>query len=291
MTSCVTSLSRRHLLSASGVGAAALGLAACGAAEDIGTTSGDDSGKSDGSTTIAIGASPKPHAEILQFVSDNLAADAGLTLKITEYTDYQIPNSALDSGDIDANYYQTQAFLDSQIEEKGYDFVGFPGIHVEPLGLYSETADSIDAIEDGGEIAIANDPANRGRGLSLLADNGLITLKDGVEPTEATTGDVDENPKNLTFTEIEAAQIPRTLSDFAAGVINGNYALEAGINPAEDSLVLEEGEDSPYANFVVVRTEDKDNEALKKLDELLHSDQTRSFIEDTYTDGSVVPAF
>ncbi len=282
----MTPINRRTLF-VSGAGLAALALSACGAGG--GEASGPE--EKDGVTTIAIGASPKPHAEILQFIQDNLAQDAGLELKITPYTDYQIPNQALNDGDIDANFYQTPNFLESQEKEKGYDFHAFDGVHVEPMGLYSQSITSLDELPEGGEVAIANDPANRGRGLSLLADNGVITLKDGVEPTEVTTGDIADNPKNLTFTEIEAAQIPRSLGDFAAGVVNGNYALEAGLKPSEQAIVLEKGEGSPYANMVVCREADKDNAGLKKLDELIHSDDVRSFITSTYTDGSVIPAF
>lgn len=292
----MTHFSRRLLFSAAGLGVGSLALAACSGADEIGSTSGGDSGDSKGSdaggtTTLKVGASPKPHAEILQYVQDNLAADAGLSLDLTPYTDYQIPNQALESGDIDANFYQTPNFLKEQVDEKGYDFFGFEGIHIEPLGLYSESIEKLDELKDGDEIAIANDPANRGRGLGLLADNDVITLKDGVEPSEATTSDIAENPKNLSFTELEAAQIPRALGDFAAAVVNGNYALEAGLKPSDEAIVLEDGKDSPYANMLVVRSEDKDDEHLKKLDELLHSDDVKKFIEKTYTDGSVIPAF
>lgn len=282
----MTPINRRTLF-VSGAGLAALALSACGAGG--GGASGPE--EKDGVTTINIGASPKPHAEILQFIQDNLAQDAGLDLKITPYTDYQIPNQALNDGDIDANFYQTPNFLESQEKEKGYEFHAFDGVHVEPMGLYSQSITSLDELPEGGEVAIANDPANRGRGLSLLADNGVITLKDGVEPTEVTVGDVADNPKNLKFTEIEAAQIPRSLGDFAAGVVNGNYALEAGLKPSEQAIVLEKGEGSPYANMVVCREADKDNAGLTKLDELIHSDDVRSFITSTYTDGSVIPAF
>ncbi len=281
----MTTISRRSALLASGTGLAALALAACGAGGAEGPT------EEDGVTTIRIGASPAPHAEILTFIKDNLAADAGLALEITEYTDYQIPNQALSDGDLDANYYQTPAFLEEQMSEKGFDFFGFEGVHVEPLGIYSESLASLDELSDGDEVAIANDPTNRGRGLDLLAANGVITLADGVAPTSATTADIAENPKKLKFTELEAAQIPRSLADFAIAVVNGNYALEAGMNPAEEAIVLEEGEGNPNANMMVVRAADAENEGLVKLDELLHSDEVRTFIEETYTNGAVIPAF
>ncbi|MFC0672828.1 MetQ/NlpA family ABC transporter substrate-binding protein [Brachybacterium hainanense] len=280
----MTILNRRSLF-ASGAGLAALTtLAACGGGAE-------GPAEENGVTEIRVGASPKPHAEILQFVSDNLAEAAGLSLVITPYTDYQIPNQALVDGDDDANYFQTPNFLKSQEEEKGFDLHAFAGIHIEPLGLYSETLKSIDELPEGGEIAIANDPANRGRGLGLLASYDIISLTEGVDLTVATTADVVDNPKNLAFREIEAAQIPRALGDFAAGVVNGNYALTAGMNPAEESLILEKAEDSPYANMLVVRAADAENPALVKLDELLHSDEVRTFITDTYTNGAVIPAF
>lgn len=281
----MTAFPRRTLLTLSGAGLGALALAACGAGGPEGPT------EEGGVTEIAVGASPKPHAEILQYIQDELAADAGLTLTITPYTDYQIPNQALNDGDLDANFYQTPNFLESQTEEKGYEFHGFEGVHIEPMGLYSETITSLDELKDGDEIAISSDPANRGRGLSLLADNDVITLAEGVESVDATTADIQDNPKNLTFTEIEAAQIPRTLSDFAAGVVNGNYALEAGLKPSEEAIVLEKGEGSPYSNMLVCREADKDNAGIVKLDELLHSAEVKKFIETTYTDGSVIPAF
>ncbi|SLM87765.1 MetQ/NlpA family ABC transporter substrate-binding protein [Brachybacterium nesterenkovii] len=282
----MTAFDRRTLL-ASGTGLAALALSGCGA-----FGSGSEGPTEEGGITkITVGASPKPHAEILQFVQDNLTKDAGLELTIEQYTDYQIPNQALSDGDIDANYYQTPNFLAEQEKEKGYEFHAFEGIHIEPMGLYSEKITSLDELADGSEVAIANDPANTGRGLGLLAEAGLITLKDGVEPSQATTSDVQDNPKNLTFTEIEAAQIPRSLGDFALGAVNGNYALEAGLKPSEQALHLEKGEGSPYANMMVCREADKDNAGLAKLEELLHSEDVKTFITTTYTDGSVIPAF
>lgn len=281
----MSTFTRRTTLAATGAGVAALALSACGA----GGTEGPQ--EEDGVTTIRIGASPAPHGEILAFVQENLAADAGLALEITEYTDYQIPNQALADGDLDANFYQTPAFLADQEEEKGYEFFGFEGVHVEPMGVYSESITSLDELADGDTIAIANDPTNRGRGLALLAANDVIVLDPEVAENAHTPADVTENPLNLEFTELEAAQIARSLGDFAAGVVNGNYALEAGLAPSEDAIVIEAGEDNPNANMMVVRDADQENEALVALDGLLHSDEVRTFIEDTYTDGSVIPAF
>lgn len=282
----MTTFPRRTLFTA-GAGAAALALSSCGLVGG----KGDGPTEKDGVTTITVGASPKPHAEILQFVQDNLAKKAGLSLTITPYTDYQIPNQALNDGDLDANFYQTPNFLEQQVKEKGYDFHAFSGVHIEPMGLYSKSLTSLKDVPEGAKAAIANDPANTGRGLALFQEAGLITLKDGVEIVSATAADIAENPKNIQFTTLEAAQIPRSLGDFALGAVNGNYALEAGFSPKDDSLFLEPGKDSPYANLLVVREADKDNKALVKLDELLHSDEVKTFITDTYKDGSVVPAF
>ena len=278
----MTTVSRRTLF-ASGAGVAALALAACGAEEEPLAEEG-------GVTTIRVAATPLPHMEILTFVKDNLAADAGLELDLQEQTEYPIPNRLLSEGEIDANFFQHLPYLETEISENDYELTPYEGVHIEPLGVFSESLTSLDEVEDGASVGIPNDPTNRGRALALLASEGLLTLADGIEPTEATPDDIDENPKNLDLQEIDPALLPRTLGDYALAVINGNYALEADLSPAEDALVLESGEDNPYANMLVVRTEDKDSEALKALDELLHSEDVRSFIEENYS-GAVIPAF
>ncbi|MDO5645976.1 MAG: MetQ/NlpA family ABC transporter substrate-binding protein [Dermabacter sp.] len=285
----MTTLNRRTLFTA-GAGLAGLGvLAAC--SSGVETAAGDGSADADGVTTLVVGASPVPHAVILEFVRDNLAEDAKLNLEIREYTDYILPNKDLASKDLNANFFQTVPYLETEIKENDYAFTPGKGVHVEPLGLYSEQVGSVAEIPDGAEIAIPNDPTNRGRGLALLADAGLITLADGAGATGASVDQVAENPKNLTFTELEGAMIPRSLSDFAAAVINGNYALEAGLSPAEDAIHIEPGEGNPNANLLVWRTEDDGNAALAKLEELLHTDEVREFIKTTYSNGSVIPAF
>lgn len=278
------SISRRTLF-ASGAGLAALSLAACGGGQEEAPLTEEG-----GVTTLRIAATPLPHMQILTFVKDNLAADAGLELDLQEQTEYPIPNRLLSEGEVDANFFQHLPYLETEMAENGYELTPFEGIHLEPLGVYSETLTSLDDLEEGAAIGVPNDPTNRGRALALLAAEGLLALMDGVEPTAATVDDIAENPKNLSFEEIDAALLPRTMGDFAAAVINGNYALEADLSPAEDALVLESAEGNPYANMLVVRTEDAENEALLKLDELLHSEDVRAFIEETY-EGAVIPAF
>ena len=279
----MSTISRRTLF-ASGAGLAALTLAACGGEDEAPLT------EEGGTTTIRIAATPMPHMEILTFVKDNLAADAGLELDLQEQTEYPIPNRLLSEGEVDANFFQHLPYLETEIEENGYELTPFEGVHIEPLGVFSDSLTSLDEIEEGASVGVPNDPTNRGRALALLASEGLLALMDGIEPTAATIDDIAENPKQLEFEEIDAALLPRTLGDYAIAVINGNYALEADLSHAEDALALESGEDNPYANMLVVRTEDKDSEALKALDELLHSEDVRSFIEENYS-GAVIPAF
>ncbi|WP_067779920.1 MetQ/NlpA family ABC transporter substrate-binding protein [Actinomyces vulturis] len=290
-----TSISRRTF-AAGLVAATALTLAACGSSDDkaADTPSAPDA-LVDGETkngdlvTIAVGCSPVPHAKILQFVQDNLAEAAGISLDIKEISDYVTPNTALDDGSLAANFFQTPNYLKQQIKDNGFAFVSIADVHVEPLGLYSNKYDSVEAIPEGSEIALNNDPANTARALLLLQSAGLIKLDDAAElPSET---DITENPKNLKFTLVEGAQTPRALDDVAAAVINGNFAIEAGKIPSKDALFIEPGVDSPYANELVVREADKNNEYLLKLAELLNSDDVKKFIEETWTDGSVIPAF
>ncbi|NMR18631.1 MetQ/NlpA family ABC transporter substrate-binding protein [Cellulomonas fimi] len=267
--------------------AAALALTACGSADPAGDSPTADA---DGVTTLVVGASPTPHAEILEFVDSELAADAGLDLEIETFDDYVLPNTALAEGELDANYFQHLPYFESQVEAQGYDFARFEGVHIEPYALYSEKYTSLDAIPDGATIGITNDPGNQPRALDLLVANDLITLEDtgDVEPTLL---DIADNPRNLEFIETAPEQLARALQDVDAAIINGNFALEAGLNPATDSLVIESGEDNPYANFLAVRAEDKDNEAIVKLDELLHSPEVKAFIEERWPDGEVIAAF
>ena len=289
-----STLTRRSVITAGLASAVALGLSACDSSSDSGPSGSNevDGVAVDGSiTTITIGATPNPHVEMLQWIQDNLAADAGLSLDIVEITDYQTPNSSLADGSLAANFYQTPNFLAQQIEEKGYDFVSVADVHIEPMGIYSASATSIDQIAEGSSITLNNDPANTARGLKLLEAAGLITLDPGVEmPSDL---DIKDNPKNLKIVTVSGEQVATTMSDANVGavVLNGNYAIDAGLTPSKDALKLEEAKGSPYVNQLVVRTADKDNEALKKLAGLMNSPEFGAWIAERWTDGSVVAAF
>jgi D-methionine transport system substrate-binding protein len=242
---------------------------------------------SGGSVTLTVGATPVPHAELLNLVKDDLAAQ-GITLKVIEFTDYVTPNTALISGDLDANFFQHIPYLESNPEWIAALVSAF-GVHVEPFGIYSSTLKDIAELPDGATIAIPNDPSNGGRALLLLQSKGIITLKNGVGIT-ATPQDISENPKNLKFRELEAAQLPRSLPDVDAAAINGNYALEAGLNPVKDSLILE-GADSPYVNIVVVKKGSQNDARIQALSKALQSAKVRDYINKTWADGSVVAIF
>ncbi|MEV8325419.1 MetQ/NlpA family ABC transporter substrate-binding protein [Kitasatospora sp. NPDC059811] len=258
----------------------ALSLAACG-------SSGSSS--SDPNAPLKVIASPTPHGQILKYVKDNLAAKAGLKLDIKEVTDYVTPNTAVQDGSADANYFQHVPYLEDFNKKHGTDIVSVEPVHLEPLGVYSKKVKSIADLPDGATVGLPNDATNEGRALKLLADNKLITLKDGVT-TAATPADVTGNPKNLKWKELEAAQLPRSIADLDAAVINGNYALDSGLKPATDALVLEKAEGNPYANILAVKKGKENDPRVKKLAELLHSDEVKKYIDDTFQ-GSVIPAF
>ncbi|MGM0502374.1 MAG: MetQ/NlpA family ABC transporter substrate-binding protein [Bacillota bacterium] len=234
---------------------------------------------------IVVGATPVPHAKILQEVVKPKLAEEGITLKVKEFTDYVTPNLALSDGSIDANYFQHVPYLNNFKEERELDLTYTAKIHLEPMGLYSREIDSLEDLPDGATIAIPNDATNEGRSLLLLESKGLIKLEEGAG-LEVTPADIAENPKNLEFEELEAAQLPRVLQDVTAAVINTNYALEADLVPTEDALIIE-GSDSPYANVLAVRTEDKDDPLIKKLTNALTSDEVKEYIKQEYQGGIV----
>lgn len=236
-------------------------------------------------TKIVVGATPEPHAALLSLVVDDLAAQ-GITLEVKEFTDYVTPNDAVEYGEIDANYFQHIPYLESFNTEHGYHLVNAGGIHVEPIALYSSKYSSLSDIPNGAVIAIPNDPTNEGRALLLLQSAGLIKLKDNAG-LEAIPLDIVENPKNLKFSEIEAATLPRILSDVDAAVINGNYAIPAGLVATRDGLFVE-GADSPYVNVIAVKAGNENNPAVKALVEALKSYEVKAYVAEHYKNGEVV---
>ena len=269
-------------------------LAACGSKTpstetDIPAT-GEPENENVENVTLKVAATPVPHAEILA-VAKEILAEQGITLEIIEFTDYVQPCMVTENGEVDANYFAHLPYIDGFNAENGTHLVSVAAIHYEPLGLYAGKTASIEELADGAKIAVPNDGSNRARALLLLEANGLITLKEGAGFT-ATKLDIVENPKNLEIVEMEAAQLPRTLADVDMAVVNGNYALEAGLSIA-DALATEAVESESaqtYANIVVVKEGNEENAAVKALCDALQSEQVKSFIEEKY-EGAVVALF
>ena len=236
---------------------------------------------------IKIGVTPEPHSKLVNLILDDLKAE-GINVTIVEFTDYVQPNLALASGDLDANFFQHGPYFEDFIQKENLDLVSLGNVHVEPMALYSDSFTSADDLKDGAKIGIPNDTVNGGRALLLLESNGLIKLKEGVG-VEATENDIVENPNNFKITALEAAALPSTLQDLDAAVINGNYAIAAGLNPIKDGLLVE-GKDSPYANLVAVRAGEEKEDKFIKLLKALQSDKVKQYILENY-DGGVVPAF
>ena len=239
---------------------------------------------------IVVGASPAPHAEILKAAADSLA-QKGYELDIKEYVDYIQPNLALESGDLAANYFQHLPYLESFNEENGTKLVSAAAIHYEPFGIYAGKASSLEELQDGATVAVPNDTSNEARALLLLEAQGLIQLKEGADLT-VTKNDIVENPKNLNLYEVEAAQIPRVVEDVDIAVINGNYAIEAGVKVSE-ALAVEDSESiaaSTYGNVIAVQEGHENDEAIQALIEALTSDEVKKFMDEKY-EGAVVPLF
>lgn len=308
----------KKLISAALAAVLALSLAACGqdtsssaaadttadasqgsqtaSGETAGTFTGDgfdesiDYASLDG-TTIKVAASPTPHAEILAVAGDILA-QAGIKLEVVEFTDYVQPNMVTESGEVDANYFQHQDYLNNFNEENGTHLVSVAEIHYEPLGLYPGKTKSIDELADGAKISVPNDTSNEARALQLLAAQGLIELDPDAGLT-ATKNDITSNPKNLEIVEMEAAQLPRTLADVDMAVINGNYATQAGFSSAKDALAAESADSEAaqiYPNVLVVKEGRESDPAILALAAALQSDAVRSFIDENFG-GAVVPLF
>ncbi|WP_172199581.1 MetQ/NlpA family ABC transporter substrate-binding protein [Campylobacter sp. RM16188] len=239
----------------------------------------------DKAKTIIVGATPVPHAEILEAAKPLLEKE-GFKLEIKEFNDYTIPNLATEDGDLDANFFQHLPYLNEFNKNKGTHLVKTVGVHLEPMGVYSAKIKDLNELKNGDTVAIPNDPTNESRALDVLASAGLIKLNDNPLKTPL---DIVENPKNLKFSEIEAAQIPRTLGDVTIAVINTNYALNAKVNPSKDALALESKE-SPYTNYVVVKAGNENSPKTKALNKAINSDEIRSFIKSKY-EGAILPSF
>ena len=267
----------------------ALALTACGGNSGAATTAAASSSAAS-DNVITVGASPSPHAEILEAIKPELEAQ-GYELKVVEYSDYVQPNVALSEGELDANYFQHLPYLENYNTENGTDLASAGAIHFEPMGLYAGKSSDITNVPDGAKIAVPSDATNEARALLLLQDQGVIKLTDGVG-LEATANDIVVNPHNVELVEVEAAAVPRSLQDVDFGVINGNYALSAGLDTS--ATLASEGADSEaaqtYANIVAIRNGDEDSEKTQALLKALTSDTARKFIEDTYK-GSVIPVF
>ncbi|WP_312945794.1 MetQ/NlpA family ABC transporter substrate-binding protein [Agrobacterium sp.] len=237
--------------------------------------------------TIKIGVTPGEHAKIMEVVKE-VAAKKDLDLEILEFSDYVVPNQALNDGELNANSFQHQPYLDNQVADHKFDLVSVGTTITTPMGVYSKKVKSLDELKDGATIGIPNDPTNGGRALLVLASKGLIKVKEeaGLKVTPA---DVIENPKNLQFAELDAAQLPRALDDTDASVINTNYASQGGLNPKTDAIAIE-SEKSPYANIIVVRTADKDQPWVKTLVESYQSPEVKAYITEEFK-GTVIPSW
>lgn len=280
-----TSLPRRLALGLGGVALASV-LAGCGASGGADTAEPNP----DDPVVVKVGANPVPHARILEFVDQNLAQEAGIDLQIEEFDDYQLPNTALDEGSIDANFYMHEPFFDAQVRDRGLSMEHGEGVHIEPYAAFSRQIQSVDQIEDGATIAVTNDPGNQPRALKMLEQAGLL---EGIEDDSAALTLTDEqNPRGFSFEENQPEILVQILDDPAVdlAIINGNYFIQAGMK-LDDALVVEEiSGENPYANFLAWREGEK-TPAIEKLDELLHSPEVKQYIEETWPGGDVVPAF
>jgi D-methionine transport system substrate-binding protein len=266
-------------------------LSACGAAQTP-TASNNTSPASRNTTepiVLRVGATPTPAGEVLAFIDEQLAPQAGLDLEVIEFTDYVQPNIALNDKQLDANFFQHVPYMEDFGRQHNIEMVPVVGVYIAPLGVYSQKVQSLAEVPDSAVVAIPNDTINRGRALQLLADNDLLTLREGVT-TGATVRDVVENPKNLQIRELEAAQLPRSLPDTTLSIINVNFALEAGLDPSEDALARESAQNNPYANVLAVLKGRENDPNIQKLGQLLNSEDVRRFVEERF-EGAVLPTF
>jgi D-methionine transport system substrate-binding protein len=237
--------------------------------------------------TIKIGVTPAEHAQIMEQVK-KVAATKGLDIEILEFSDYVVPNQALADGELQANSFQHQPYLDNQVADRKFDLVSVGTTITTPMGVYSKKVKSLDELKDGATVGIPNDPTNGGRALLVLASKGVIKVNPDVG-LKVTPADITENPENIQIVELDAAQLPRSLDDTDASVINTNYATAAGLNPKKDAIAIE-SEKSPYANVIAVRAQDKDKPWVKTLVESYHSPEIKTFILEKYN-GTVIPSW
>lgn len=235
---------------------------------------------------IVVGVTPFPHKDIM-LAAKPLLAKEGYNLVIKEFTDYVQPNMALASKQLFANFFQHEPYLDNMNKEKKLDLVSIGKVHIEPLGVYSKKIKKLADLKKGNSVSVPNDPTNEARALRLLEANGVITIKPGALVTVA---DITKNPLGLKFHELDAAQLPRTLDDVTASVINTNFAGEAGLVPSRDALVME-GSESPYANIIVVRSADKDSPKAKALMKAVQSPEVKEYIQKNLVERGIVPVF
>ncbi|CAM2363102.1 MetQ/NlpA family ABC transporter substrate-binding protein [Listeria seeligeri] len=258
-------------------------LTACGSSSDKASSSKDDNKE------LVVGASNTPHAQILEQAKPILK-EKGIDLKIVKYTDYVMPNKALEEGDLDANYFQHKPYLELEEKEKGYKFADVGAIHIEPMGLYSKKVKDIKDLKDGAQVLLSNSKSDWPRVIGIFVDNGLLTLKDGVKPQDATFDDIKDNPKNLKFKyDFDPAYLMTAYNNEEGDVvaINSNFVVDQGLNPSKDAIAIESKE-SPYANIVVTTEEKKDDKNIKELVKVLHSKEIQDYITKEW-DGAVVP--
>ncbi|MBC2255114.1 MetQ/NlpA family ABC transporter substrate-binding protein [Listeria ivanovii] len=258
-------------------------LTACGGSSDKASSSKDDNKE------LVVGASNTPHAQILEQAKPILK-EKGIDLKIVKYTDYVMPNKALEEGDLDANYFQHKPYLELEEKEKGYKFADVGAIHIEPMGIYSKKVKDIQDLKDGAQVLLSNSKSDWPRVIGIFVDNGLLTLKDGVKAQDATFDDIKDNPKNLKFKyDFDPAYLMTAYNNEEGDVvaINSNFVVDQGLNPSKDAIAIE-SKDSPYANIVVTTEEKKEDKNIKELVNVLHSKEIQAYITEEW-DGAVVP--
>lgn len=270
-------------------------LIACSATQTTTTTTTETTTTAETSevTKLKVSATLDPHSTILEFAKPILLEKYNIELEIEVLDDYYVFNKALDAGEVDANYFQHVPFFNTEVETNGYKISNVGGIHIEPFGFYSKTVKSTDEISDGATVVISNSVADHGRILSILAKAGLITLADGVDALNATIEDIVENTKNLKFVEVKPELLVSAYENNEGELvaINGNYAIQAELNPVTDAVILEQADETnPYVNIIAVSTGRENDESIKALVEVLKSDEVKEFIRTTWADGSVIPA-